>query len=343
MEVLSEREELVLRTLISAYIAMRDPVGSRTISKKGSLGISPATIRNTVSDLEEKGYVQQPHTSAGRVPTDKGYRFYVDHLMPEEGLTDAEKRRLEEEIIARIREGHVEDILDQVSKIIADVSEQLGLALSPRFEQGLFHKMEMVPLTDRKILLALTITSGLVKTMVIEVDSALSPRELQETCQLLNERLHGLSIGEIRGSMEERVRSTSRGNPKLLRIIADEVEELFSFGHADTLYLGGTGNIFMHPEFTDLEKAASLIELLEHREIFISMLGERADYEGIMITIGRENISEAMHPCSLVTARYKLGDVSGIIGLIGPTRMRYPKLTALLRYTADLTEYLLGI
>ena len=340
-EILSERERIILQSLVEAHIAASGPVGSRTIARRYALGMSPATIRNSMADLEEKGYLCQPHTSAGRVPTDKGYRYYVDELMERKDLPESQRARLLERIHLSAREGDVEDILDQVARAIADLSNLLGLALSPHFEMGILQKLEMISLTERKLLLVLSIRSGLVKTIVLEVDVDVSSPKLVETAQLLNERLYGLSIGEIRRTIRERMHMAFRGDAKLLRVIVDEADELFDFSQREELHFGGTTNIFLQPEFEDREHLADLMGLLERRDGITHILSQRLDYSGIGITIGSENFSQEMRMCSLLTSSYRVGNAVGVIGLIGPTRMPYSRLVSLLSCVAELTGELL--
>ncbi|RKY70501.1 MAG: heat-inducible transcription repressor HrcA [Candidatus Latescibacterota bacterium] len=332
----SERDKAVLESLIHSYITLAVPVGSRTLSKRYHLGISSATIRNVVMDLEEMGYVSQPHTSAGRIPTDKGYRFYVDTLMSQQTLSQEEQAEIDQKVEAAMKEHRTEDILEQICKVIGDVSHQLGIVLSPRFDMGVLHKIELVSLTERRILVVLTIRSGLAKTLVLEVTSKVKPEELSETARVLNERLSGLTIEEIQHSMKERIQSASKGDPKLLRIFMDEADEVFQFQHSEDLHVGGTSHMFFQPEFQDRETLAEFMSLFEERDPVAVLLSERIHRPGIYVTIGAENDPDAMHACSLVTAPYRVGNVAGVVGIVGPTRMPYPKIAALVDYMAKL-------
>ncbi|MSS71733.1 MAG: heat-inducible transcription repressor HrcA [Candidatus Latescibacteria bacterium] len=342
MMTISQREQMILGAVVDAYVESGEPVGSRTISKTG-LGISAATIRNTMSDLEEKGLVYQPHTSAGRIPTDQGYRYYVDRLMSSGTLMEAQSDKVRAQVMEHIREGNVEDILDQISRVIADVSHHLGLVLSPRFEQGAFRRLELVSLTDRRILLVLSIQSGLVKTMAIEVDSPVDPAQLSETVQALNERLSGLTVGELKKTAYERLQEVRRGDPKLLRLIADETVAMCSQSHGEDLHLGGAGNIFLEPEFRDRQALVGIVNVLEARNPIVGVLESRTEQDGVAITIGNENRSvPEIQSCSVVTSRYRIGTASGVVGVIGPTRMHYLRVSSLVRFVARLTEELVG-
>jgi len=341
MDELSQRERSILDILIGTYIVTGEPVGSRTVSRIG-LGLSAATIRNSMADLEEKGYLMHPHTSAGRVPTDKGYRYYVDDLMSQEELAQVVREQIRKRIEAHIREGNVQALLEQVSKVIADVSHNLGMALAPTFEQGTFRRLEMVLLSESKLLLVLTIESGLVKTMVMEIDSAIRAKDLDDTRRVVNERLSGLTIREIRDSVEDRLRSLSQVSPKLLRLICHSADSLFQFNDGGDLHFGVARNFFLQPEFSsDQEMLASLFDLLEERESIVTMLNDRADNEGITITIGNEHTSPELQHCSLLTSRYRVGNTSGVIGVIGPKRMPYARVVPLVQYVAGLTEAIL--
>jgi heat-inducible transcriptional repressor len=336
MEAISRREEMILNTVVDSYVSTGEPVGSRTISKKG-VGISAATIRNAMSDLEEKGLVYQPHTSAGRIPTDRGYRYYVDRLMPSDDLSESQEEGIRSRILACLREGSVQEILDQISRVIAEVSQNLGVVLSPRFEQGVLRRLELVSLTERRVLLVLSIQQGLVKTMVIEAESPIDPAQLSETAQVLNERLSGLTLGELTKSTMERIQEIRGGDPKLLRVIADETAALCAQGHAEGLHLGGTGNIFLQPDFPR-QTLMGIVNVLEAKDPIVDVLEQRTNREGVAITIGDENRSvPEMRSCSLITSPYRLGETSGVVGVIGPTRMRYPLIAALVRFAAQLT------
>ena len=339
MAELSQREKAILEILVGTYVTTGEPIGSRTISKLG-LGLSAATIRNSMADLEEKGFLSHPHTSAGRVPSDKGYRYYVDLLMSQEELAEAARRSIRTSI-ETLREGNIQNLLSQVCKVIAEVSHNLGLVLAPQFEQGTFDRLEIVKLSESKLLLVLTIRSGLVKTMVIEIDSDLAASDLEDTKRVANQRLSGLTVGEVVDTVEERLQSASEGSPKLLRLIANSADTLFRAADGNLL-VDGTRNFFMQPDlFADQQGLAELIGMVEQRESMMHLLGDRLNREGIAITIGDENEPPELQRCSVLTSRYRMGNISGVIGVIGPTRLPYARLVPLIQYMADLTEEML--
>lgn len=339
-ENLTEREKAVLQSLINYYIATARPVGSRLIANKYKLGISPATIRNTMQDLEEMGFVTHPHTSAGRVPTDKGYRVYVDTLLEPEELTNSEEEQIKTEIW--LDYAAVEDLLEQTSRVLGMVSNQLGVTIAPRFDQGILTHIDLIPVAEKKILVVLAVKHGLVRTVLLEAESSLEIETLEKTAGILNERLCGLTLGEIKNSMEQRLKETSTADPKLIKVFLESSENLLNFSEIEQVHLGGTTNIVDQPEFKDREKLRSLIEVIEEKKLLAELISAKGIKEGITITIGKEIERGEMQSCSLVTSSYKAGKVSGTIGIIGPTRMRYAKLVSLVDYTAKLLSDILS-
>lgn len=337
---LSDREKGVLQALIGLYVTTAQPVGSKAIAARYRLGVGPATIRNTLKDLEERGLIQKPHTSAGRVPTDKGYRAYVDNLLRPVGLTQSEEKKIQDEMM--LDYGEVEELMEQTSKVLGDISKQLGVTLAPRFDQGILTNIDLIPVAERKLLVVLAIKSGLVRSILLEADSGLETLALDKTKSVLNERLCGLTLGQIRDSIKERLKETSTGDPRLIKLFLDSSANLLSFDQTEQLHLGGTTNIVNQPEFQDMGRLSTFIELIEQKKILAELLATKGINEGITITIGKEIDRGEMESCSLVTSSYGSGDVKGIIGIIGPKRMRYSKFVSLVDYTAKLLNEILS-
>jgi heat-inducible transcriptional repressor len=332
-DCIDSRARRILEGVIRQYTRTAEPVGSAFLARHRRLGLSPASIRNTLNVLEQMGYLSQPHTSAGRIPTDKGYRYFVDTLMRSYRLPDSVKDRIRRQVGV---EGHdIDDILAQASHVLGLVSQQLGVTLSPRFQKGIFQRMELVPLSEKRVLLVLTIKSGLVKTVVMEIGTGIPQEKLQETSRLLNERLGDLSIQEIRETLPKRVRDVSYGDPKLIQYIVDSAHLFFDFPQGEHLYFGGAANIVNQPEFQDRIRLETLMSLLEEGKMLGEVLSQRAG-EGVSVTIGGENVHGEMSHYSLLTARYRVGKIEGTLGVIGPTRMRYAKLCAIVDYMARL-------
>ena len=329
---LSKREAQVLQALVRVHIAIGDPVGSQTLCQRENLGVSSATIRNALASLEERGYVSQPHTSAGRIPSEKGYRFYVEQSMAEGGFgLDADGIALRGRLETALQEGDYQEILHQLARTIGDMSNQLGLVLSPYFKQGVFHKLELVRLEANRLLLVVTVNGGLIKSLVIEVDSAVSQRELEDLGRLFNERLHGLTMAEIQATAQERLAVLGRAARPVVQAVMHEIEVLSAASVAD-LHVSGTRNLCLKPEFGDPIQVAGLMDLAEKKDILAQLMSER---RGVVITIGAEHRPQAMRQCSMVTASYEVAGAQGVIGVIGPTRMPYGPVVALVNCAAS--------
>ncbi|MBD3401523.1 heat-inducible transcription repressor HrcA, partial [candidate division GN15 bacterium] len=222
-ENLSDREKAILYNLITHYIQSADPVGSRVIANRFKMGISSATIRNTLQDLEELGLVEQPHTSAGRVPTDQGYRVYVDYLLKPERLTPQEQQVIRETIT---REGRgINEMLGQTARLLGDITRQLGVTIAPRFEAGVLEHVRLISIAENRVMMVVVVGSGLARTVVLEVEASFSERELIEVESILNERLSGLSLAEIRETLQERLESV-QGHGRLLQLVIDSKEKI---------------------------------------------------------------------------------------------------------------------
>ena len=332
---LSKREIQVLLTLVKVHVAHGVPVGSQTLIRHEDLGVSSATIRNTLACLEEKGYVSQPHVSAGRIPSEKGYRFYVQRCMvtSDDGLDEAEIA-LRQQLEAAQQEGNYEEILHQLARTIGDLSNQLGLVLAPRFNQGIFHKIELWRLGERRLLLIVTMRGGLTKSLMVEVNCAVLQRELEVLSRLFNERLHGLTMAEIQRVVEERMVELGPVSRPVVEAVVRQIEGLATTRGAD-LHISGTRNLCLKPEFDDPSEVAGLVDLVEKKDILAQLMSER---RGVVITIGSEHRPRAMERCSMVTASYEVAGakgVVGVIGVIGPTRMPYRPLVNLVNCAAS--------
>ncbi|MFQ6008068.1 MAG: heat-inducible transcriptional repressor HrcA [Candidatus Zixiibacteriota bacterium] len=339
-ENLTEREKQVLYNLIDYYVASADPVGSRVIAQKFKMGLSPATIRNTLQDLEEMGLVQQPHTSAGRVPTDLGYRVYVDYLLRPEELTPQQKEQIKKSIL---KDGRgINELLGQTCKVLSDITHQLGVTMAPRFESGTLKRLELIPVADERIMVVVVVRSGLVRSVLLEVESSISESDLREVETILNERLVGFTLGHIRETISKRLADVS-GHGRLLNLIIDSKERIWTEERAEGIHLSGADRLLVQPEFSNMEKVSGLIKLLEDGSLLSEFLSD-AHEEGLVITIGKENKFSEIVNCSLVTSTYKVGNIAGTIGIIGPTRMPYNKLISVVEYTAKtITEVLSGM
>ncbi|MEW6049802.1 MAG: heat-inducible transcriptional repressor HrcA [Candidatus Zixiibacteriota bacterium] len=339
-ENLSEREKRVLANLINYYIASADPVGSRVIANKFQMGLSSATIRNTLQDLEELGLVEQPHTSAGRVPTDIGYRVYVDYLLKPQKLTAAEEQAIRQTMLKEGRS--INEILGQTAKLLSDITSQLGVTIAPKFEEGKLQSIRLIPIADSRIMAVVVVGSGLARSVILEIEVSVADTSLTEVESLLNERLAGLTLACIRDTISQRMAAVT-GHARLLKLIVDSKEKIWTEDRAGDIRISGTDQLLAKPEFADRDRLSRLMKLLEDGKLLSDFLTQ-AHEEGLVITIGRENRIREILNCSVVTSTYRIGNITGTIGIIGPTRMAYDKLVSVVEYTArSITEVLSGL
>ncbi|MFN8581931.1 MAG: heat-inducible transcriptional repressor HrcA [Gemmatimonadaceae bacterium] len=341
---LNERERRVLEAVIQSYVETAEPTGSRALTRRFGLGVSPATIRNTMSDLEAKGYLYHPHTSAGRVPTDRAYRLYVDSLMRPASVAGAEADRLAEEIAAG--GSAIEVILRRAAQSLSVVSQELGVALGPRLDFAVLERLELVRVSQERLLLVLTLAGGAVRTIFVDVSSLVAESALAEVMRVLNERLAGLTLRDIRYSLGERLRDASahRGASELLNVFVQEGERYFDLplvGEDSRVVLGHTSTLAEQPEFASGESLRRLLALTDTSEHLATLLRQRSESPGISITIGNEHGDPRLDNFTVVTAEYRAGALSGVIGVIGPTRMPYDKVVALVRHTSLLVTDIL--
>lgn len=336
---LTDREKQILKALIDHYINTAEPVGSRTISKSYDIGLSSATIRNTLKDLEDMGFITQPHTSAGRIPTNTGYRSYVDYLLTPEALTDAEQELIRKEMKTEF--SAVDQILEQTSRVLSNLSAQLGIAGTPKIDAAVLTKLEMIPVAEKRLMVVLVIKSGLIKSILIEVEANLPNRAINETVKILNERLCGLTLSEIKRTIRERVKNSNAGDPKLIKLFIEGPSEMWDFPADKNIHFGGAAKLLQQPEFQNPRDMAKIMELMEDRGALHDMLAYTDTDEGITITIGYKNKESENGDLSLLTSTYNMGGVKGLVGIIGPTRMKYSKLVSLVDYTSKLLSGIL--
>lgn len=326
--MIDKRKKRILRAVVYNYITTAMPVGSRTIAKKYRLGLSPATIRNCMADLEELGYLTHPHTSAGRIPTDKGYRFYVDSLMERTDLSLEEKTRIEKEYSHRAN--RIDQIMEEASQALSLLSRYTGLVLAPNLEKSIFHHLELVLLENGRILSILITGSGLVKNKIIETEETLPKERLEEILNLINDRLSHLPLKRIKEFISHQLKIETKATK-----IWELMNQIFTWDWAEELYLGGRINILEHPEFKNLARTKSIFRALEEKRLLAEVLNKTASSEGVRVLIGKETKCNKIKDLSLVTSTYRInGRPVGILGVIGPRRMEYSKVVSLVDFMA---------
>jgi heat-inducible transcriptional repressor len=341
---LSERERRVLEAVIQSYVETAEPAGSRTISRRFGIGVSPATIRNTMSDLEEKGYLFHPHTSAGRVPTDIAYRLYVDSLMRVAPIASSDRDLLAEHLTAS-GGSTIETILRRAAQTLSVLTQELGMAVGPRLDQIVLQRLELVRLSSERLVLVLSLHGGAVRTIFVEVGEQIADNALAEVSVVLNERLAGLTLSEIRSSLAARLRDAKSivGGHELLNIFVQERESIFDdpLKRDESLVLGQTSVLAEQPEFASSDKMRRLLTLTESNEHLTEILRRRHVSPGVSITIGNEHGDPRFENFTIVTSEYRAGSLAGVIGVIGPTRMPYEKVIAVVTHASRLVSDLL--
>ena len=336
---LGDRKLKILQAIIDDYITSGEPVGSRTIVKKYNLGISSATVRNEMADLEEMGYLVQPHTSAGRIPSDKAYRLYVDQLMQVRALTPAEADSIK--TLYAIKAMQTEEIISQTAKILSDMTNYTSVVLKPQLSKVLIKKLQIIPLDNEFALLVVVTNSAIIRDAIIRIPEGVEPGYLERVSNMLTERFIDRSFLEIDTEIIPEIRSELAVNRRIFNSVVNALTDSLISTEKKELYLYGTGNIFNFPEYHDLDRARSFLELMDETELIYDIINGSHD-GGVTVTIGSENTHPDMKDSSIVTATYHIGDrIIGTIGLIGPTRMEYSNVFSVIDYMGKcLSHYL---
>ena len=342
---LDDRKVKILKAIIKNYLETGEPVGSRTISKYADLKLSSATIRNEMADLEELGYIVQPHTSAGRIPTDKGYRFYVDDMMSqketelvnrEQVVTDREKEVESMQGILSQKVDKVEELLQNVAKVLAKDTNYATMVSAPQVKGNKLKFVQLSQLETNKILAVIVMEGNIIRNKVITVSEDLSQENLLKLNILLNTSLTGLSLQEMNLSIVSKMENQAGEHMQLVKEVVDAIVETISGEDNLKIYTSGATNIFKYPELSDSTKASELIYALEEKQSLTDFVkdteSDNSDNTGIQVYIGNEAPVESMKDCSVVTATYELQDgMRGTIGIIGPKRMDYDKVVEKLK------------
>lgn len=330
---LSERKLKILQAIISDYVRSAEPVGSRTLSKKYDLGISPATIRNEMADLEEMGYLTHPHTSAGRVPSDKAYRLYVNALMEKKELSREEKMVIAQRLQGSVNE--FEKTIEHAAAVLSEITNLTSFAMTPAQNNDTLKFINLLPVDEQTVVLMIVSESGKISNTALRMRVPYSEDNLQLLAKTMTFNYKGKTISEalthnIIENVETDITAMSGLAANVMPNFMKTLEEMLNVN----LYMEGLTNIFDIPEYNDLGKARSFLNMLSQKEDFTRKLLERED--GIIVTIGEENTDDIMQDCSLITATYHVdGKMVGKIGVIGPTRMRYGEVTSIIEYLTD--------
>jgi heat-inducible transcriptional repressor len=336
--LLTDRQRQILSAIVDDYIRSAEPVGSRSISKRGNVGFSPATIRNEMSDLEEMGYLEQPHTSAGRIPSHKGYRYYVDHLLTYGHLPNHEVDLLKQFFAEKMQE--MERVVQQTAMMLSSLTNYTSIVLGPEVFGTTLKHLQIVPLTDRTAVAIIVTNTGQVENKTVTIPEGIQMSEIEKFVNILNARMKNVPLLHFKSSLyteiAEEMRSYVSGYEELLMMLNGVMDR----GEEERIYLGGTTNMLTQPEFKDVDKVKTILDLLSETPKIVRLFsGVNETGSGIQVRIGSENELEAINDCSLITASYSVdGQPLGTIGILGPTRMDYAKVIKLLEhFTKDLT------
>ncbi len=328
---LDDRKVTILKAIIKTYLETGEPVGSRTISKYTDLKLSSATIRNEMSDLEEMGYIQQPHTSAGRIPSDKGYRFYVNQIMQEK---EQEVTEVKELMIQRV--DRVELVLKRLAQLLASNTNYAAMISGPQYHRNKLKFIQLSQMNEGKLLVVIVVEGNLIKNAMVNIPEEISQEEILNLNILLNSALNGLTIQEINLDVISRLKEQAGPHSQVVDLVLTEVASAIRADEEDLqIYTSGATNIFKYPELSDGTRASQLLSTLEQKEMLQDLIADVNDAEagnGIQVYIGDETPVQTMKDCSVVTANYDLGEgIRGTIGIIGPKRMDYEKVLSTLK------------
>lgn len=337
---MNERKLKILQAIIHNYIINAEPVGSRTLSKKYDLGISSATIRNEMSDLEELGFLVQPHTSSGRIPSDKAYRLYVNNLMKTGRVSPDIRQEIMHDLEKEISE--IEKIIVNSSKILSKLTDYTSFAIAPEIKQSKLKHIQLVPVDETKVLVVIVTDSGIVKNTIFRVDEEISTDQLFVISKLLTDKLHGFNIGELNDEINKNIIEEASKYSNNFDLILPFINESINEINKIKFYTDGVTKILNYPEYNDISKAREFISFLENKSNVVDILMNN-EFNDFSVTIGNENCYDELKNCSLITATYKLnGKTIGKIGLVGPTRMHYSKVIPVMKSIVNDVNNILG-
>ena len=328
--MLDERKARILAAVVEDFINTAEPIGSRTVARKYGLGISPATIRNEMADLVEMGYLKQPHTSAGRIPSERGYRYYVDHLMQPEEPDEEEKDLLQRCIRAKARE--IATVIQQTGLVLAQLTNYAALVTSPSGKSAYRH-IQLISFGPGQVMVLVVLASGEVFHRLVPVPEGITTYDLESISAVLNAKLRGLTISDIKSTIIKEIYTELSYYRHVLDLAFELIQEALTV-REERIFRGGVYSVLNEPEFKNVERLRTLLGLLEQEDFLCDLLSTHSG-QGIDIRIGREFNREDICELSMVTAGYQVSDVSGVLAILGPTRMRYARVAGILRYVTE--------
>lgn len=328
--MLDERKKKILQAIINDYILTAEPVGSRTIARKYNLGVGPATIRNEMADLELLGFIEQLHTSSGRVPSEKGYRFYVDSLLAPMSVSEEDREMLTRWYQAKSLK--MEEVFQETARMISHMTHNISLVSAPQLTGCKFKYLQFLPLDEQRVIAVIVTDTGYVDNKIMMIPEGATEEDLRRISESINRRLSGMSIGAIKRSIVEQARDEIIPNEKMVTSAINTIMDVMTARQKEKVYLGGTTQMLQQPEFRNVDKIQTMLSVLEEESRLNDILQEGAE-DGIIVKIGQENKCSDIHNCSVVQATYRIdGEVVGKVAVLGPTRMEYGRIIALLKF-----------
>lgn len=328
--LLDLRKMRILQAIVDDYIMTASPVGSRTVSKRSDMGLSPATIRNEMSDLTELGFLEQPHTSAGRIPSEKAYRLYVNHLMDSANLSDDEKEYIKRHLDTRVHE--VGEVIRQTAKVLSDMTNYTSMVLVPQLSTMKVKRITLIPVSDGTAMAVVVTNTGVTKNAMIRIPESLSSEDVDKISKLITDKLDGHRLTEAIESLLPSIRAEVGSQADAVCEMLEDIERSMSETDVEVV---GASNILDYPEYSDAAKARSFLTEVESGSYLQRVLTDSSDVE-MSVRIGTENDNPDMQDCSVITVTYKAGGKPiGTMGVVGPTRMDYGKVMAVLKYLSN--------
>lgn len=338
--MLTERQKMILNAIVDDYIRSAEPVGSRSISKRSGVGFSPATIRNEMADLEDLGFLEQPHTSAGRVPSTKGYRYYVDHLVKLGEVSEQELDRIRTFLADKMNQ--MEQVIQHAAAILSNMTNYTSIVLGPETFSNTLKHFQLVPLNENTAVAIIVTNTGHVENRTVSIPSGMDMSEMEKVTRILNEKLAGVPFTRLRSRLYSEIGQELSRYVSHYEDFLEILSNVLTTSENDNrVIVSGTSNMLIQPEFKDVDKVKTLLELFDEQPALLKLVSSSPG--GIQVKIGSENNHEAIINCSLITATYTLdGHSLGTIGILGPTRMEYGKVISLLDVVSKDMAVLLG-
>jgi len=322
-EMLTERQRLILKAIVDDYIRSAEPVGSRSISKRDDIGYSPATIRNEMADLEELGFLEQPHTSAGRIPSTRGYRYYVDHLINKTETSEIDHSVIRSFVTDEMN--RMEQVIQHAALVLSNLTNYTSILLGPELFTNALQHFGLIPLTDTTAVAIIVTNTGHVENRTIQLPQGLSMDQLQQVTNILNAKLAGVPLFHLKAKLYAEVGQELERYVGHFEGLLNVIDDALKQGDEHRVFMSGATNMLIQPEFKDVDKVKTILDMLEETPTVMKLFS--ASPQGIQVRIGSENDHIAITDCSLITATYALdGNVLGTIGILGPTRMEYEKV-----------------